>query len=149
MFSRCCRSRSSFLRLAALAPAPAPTSVPVAVPTQLLPPPTFRVIPSVIRQPQQRSSYSTWNTHAPMNPAAAPSRKKVTINSLRNLYESGVPITMVTAHDFPSASVAEHAGVDMILVGDSLAMVGLGMEVRRSPCIYNLFIFSLLDPFCE
>lgn len=35
---------------------------------------------------------------------------------------------MITAHDFPSAYVADHAGMDMILVGDSLAMVALGME---------------------
>ena len=35
---------------------------------------------------------------------------------------------MMTAHDFPSAHVADHAGMDMILVGDSLAMVALGME---------------------
>lgn len=35
---------------------------------------------------------------------------------------------MITAHDFPSGMVAEHAGMDMILVGDSLAMVALGME---------------------
>ena len=35
---------------------------------------------------------------------------------------------MITAHDFPSAHVADVAGMDMILVGDSLAMVALGME---------------------
>lgn len=35
---------------------------------------------------------------------------------------------MITAHDFPSALVADHAGMDTILVGDSLAMVALGME---------------------
>lgn len=35
---------------------------------------------------------------------------------------------MITAHDFPSALVADHVGMDMILVGDSLAMVALGME---------------------
>lgn len=35
---------------------------------------------------------------------------------------------MITAHDFPSAHVADAAGVDVILVGDSLAMVALGME---------------------
>lgn len=33
---------------------------------------------------------------------------------------------MITAHDFPSAHVAEHSGMDMILVGDSLAMVAMG-----------------------
>lgn len=35
---------------------------------------------------------------------------------------------MITAHDFPSAHVADQAGMDMILVGDSLAMVALGMD---------------------
>lgn len=35
---------------------------------------------------------------------------------------------MITAHDFPSAHVADHAGMDMILVGDSLAMIALGMS---------------------
>ncbi len=35
---------------------------------------------------------------------------------------------MMTAHDFPSAHVADAAGIDVILVGDSLAMVALGMQ---------------------
>lgn len=35
---------------------------------------------------------------------------------------------MLTAHDFPSAHVAEVAGMEVILVGDSLAMVALGMQ---------------------
>ncbi|KAK5166997.1 cell wall biogenesis and architecture protein [Saxophila tyrrhenica] len=35
---------------------------------------------------------------------------------------------MLTAHDFPSAHVADTSGIDMILVGDSLAMVALGMD---------------------
>ncbi|KOS23017.1 3-methyl-2-oxobutanoate hydroxymethyltransferase [Escovopsis weberi] len=55
-------------------------------------------------------------------------RKKVTMSTLRSLYKKGEPITMITAHDFPSAHVADHAGMDMVLVGDSLAMVALGME---------------------
>jgi 3-methyl-2-oxobutanoate hydroxymethyltransferase len=38
----------------------------------------------------------------------------------------GEPIVMVTAYDYPSAQVAEAAGVDMVLVGDSGAMVVLG-----------------------
>ena len=37
-------------------------------------------------------------------------------------------ITMITAYDFPSAKLAEQAGVDMILVGDSLGMVMLGYD---------------------
>jgi 3-methyl-2-oxobutanoate hydroxymethyltransferase len=39
---------------------------------------------------------------------------------------AGEPIVMVTAYDYPSARVAEEAGVDIVLVGDSAAMVVLG-----------------------
>jgi 3-methyl-2-oxobutanoate hydroxymethyltransferase len=60
--------------------------------------------------------------------AAQPARKKVTLGTLRSLYKKGEPITMITAHDFPSAHVADAAGMDIVLVGDSLAMVALGME---------------------
>ncbi|KAK7415257.1 cell wall biogenesis and architecture protein [Neonectria punicea] len=55
-------------------------------------------------------------------------RKKVTLGTLRSLHRKGEPITVMTAHDFPSGHVADHAGMDVILVGDSLAMVALGME---------------------
>ncbi|KFY17896.1 hypothetical protein V492_00305 [Pseudogymnoascus sp. VKM F-4246] len=68
------------------------------------------------------------SSHSPMGAAVASQRKKVTINTLRSLRKKGEPITMITAHDFPSGHVADHAGMDMVLVGDSLAMVALGME---------------------
>lgn len=55
-------------------------------------------------------------------------RKRVTINALQALHKKNEPITVITAHDFPSAHVADHGGMDVILVGDSLAMVALGME---------------------
>jgi 3-methyl-2-oxobutanoate hydroxymethyltransferase len=45
---------------------------------------------------------------------------------LAEMEANGEPIVMVTAYDFPSATVAEAAGVDMVLVGDSAAMVVLG-----------------------
>ncbi len=63
-----------------------------------------------------------------MGAPGANQRKKVTLNSLRSLYKKGEPITMITAHDFPSGHVGDAAGMEMILVGDSLAMVALGME---------------------
>ncbi|KAF3915455.1 hypothetical protein ABW21_db0200675 [Orbilia brochopaga] len=68
------------------------------------------------------------SAHAPMALSDLSSRKKVTINTLRKMYEKGEKITMITAHDFPSGLLADQAGIDVVLVGDSLAMVGLGME---------------------
>jgi len=42
--------------------------------------------------------------------------------------KSGTPVVMVTAYDAPTARIADEAGVDIILVGDSVAMVVLGYE---------------------
>lgn len=69
-----------------------------------------------------------WSSHSPLGTPPQTARKPVTINTLQSLYRKNEPITMITAHDFPSAHVADHAGMDTILVGDSLAMVALGME---------------------
>lgn len=71
--------------------------------------------------------HARFSSHSPMG-SLSPSRKKVTLTSLRSLYKAGEPITMLTAHDFPSGHVGDSAGMEMILVGDSLAMVALGME---------------------
>lgn len=55
-------------------------------------------------------------------------RKKVTLRTLFNKVEEGVPITMLTCYDYPTAHFQEQAGVDMILVGDSLGMTMLGYD---------------------
>jgi 3-methyl-2-oxobutanoate hydroxymethyltransferase len=56
------------------------------------------------------------------------SRKKTTILTLQEKKARGEPITMVTAYDYPSALAADRAGLDSILVGDSLGMVVLGYD---------------------
>lgn len=53
-------------------------------------------------------------------------RLPVTLPGLAEKKRLGEPIVMVTAYDFPSAQVAEAAGVDLVLVGDSGAMTVLG-----------------------
>jgi len=52
----------------------------------------------------------------------------VTLPQLAEMKAAGEPIAMVTAYDFPSAQVAEEAGVDIVLVGDSAAMTVLGYD---------------------
>ena len=53
-------------------------------------------------------------------------RRPMSLPRLKEMKANGEPIAMVTAYDFPSASVAEEAGVDVVLVGDSAANVVLG-----------------------
>ena len=50
----------------------------------------------------------------------------------------GTPLVMVTAYDTPSARIADDAGVDIILVGDSVAMVVLGYEDTLSVTIDDI-----------
>src|SRR6188472_2803472 len=56
-------------------------------------------------------------------------RRRVTLPRLAEMKHQGQPIVMVTAYDIPSAQVAEEAGVDVVLVGDTAAMVVLGYDV--------------------
>ncbi|KAI0391775.1 ketopantoate hydroxymethyltransferase-domain-containing protein [Xylariaceae sp. FL0594] len=79
------------------------------------------------RGPKQQYQQRRWSSHSPLGTSLDPPRKKVTMGTLRSMYKKNEPITVMTAHDFPSAHVADAAGMDMILVGDSLAMVALGM----------------------
>ena len=46
----------------------------------------------------------------------------------RKVRDGAEPLVMVTAYDAPSARIADAGGVDLILVGDSLAMVALGSD---------------------
>jgi 3-methyl-2-oxobutanoate hydroxymethyltransferase len=58
----------------------------------------------------------------------AADRVAMSLPRLAEMKENGEPIVMVTAYDYPSATVAEAAGVDLVLVGDSAANVVLGYD---------------------
>jgi 3-methyl-2-oxobutanoate hydroxymethyltransferase len=53
---------------------------------------------------------------------------KVTMPALAEMKRQGKPISSLTAYDYSTARIADEAGIDMLLVGDSLAMVVLGHE---------------------
>lgn len=55
-------------------------------------------------------------------------RKKQTARSLVRMKRRGERIAMLTAYDFPTAEILEDAGIDSILIGDTLGMVVLGHE---------------------
>ncbi|HSR47667.1 MAG TPA: 3-methyl-2-oxobutanoate hydroxymethyltransferase [Anaerolineales bacterium] len=55
-------------------------------------------------------------------------RKKMTLPALFQKTAAGQPITMLTCYDFPTAHFQEQAGIDIVLVGDSLGMTMLGYE---------------------
>ncbi|MCU6708322.1 3-methyl-2-oxobutanoate hydroxymethyltransferase [Paenibacillus sp. J5C_2022] len=55
-------------------------------------------------------------------------KKRLTIASMQKMKQKQEPITMLTAYDYPSARLAQEAGIDMILVGDSLGNVVLGYD---------------------
>lgn len=55
-------------------------------------------------------------------------QKKVTIADLQTKKREGKKITMLTAYDYPMAKLIDAAGIDVILVGDSLGMVVLGYD---------------------
>jgi 3-methyl-2-oxobutanoate hydroxymethyltransferase len=57
-----------------------------------------------------------------------PSRPKVTTSTIQQKRENGERITCLTAYDYATARIVDEAGIDMVLVGDSLSMVVLGHE---------------------
>ena len=56
------------------------------------------------------------------------SRNPVTIMDIQKAKTEGRKLLMITAYDYPMSQIADAAGMDMLLVGDSLGMVVLGME---------------------
>jgi 3-methyl-2-oxobutanoate hydroxymethyltransferase len=64
----------------------------------------------------------------PPNLIAQTARKKITTLAFRQKKKRGEPIAVLTGYDYPTALALDQAGIDAILVGDSLGMVVLGYE---------------------
>ena len=68
--------------------------------------------------------------------------KKVTVRTLRKIKDAGEKFSMLTAYDYSTAKYFDEAGIDVILIGDSLAMVALGYENTNSIGVEEMEIFS-------
>ena len=68
--------------------------------------------------------------------------KKVTVNTLKKYKETNEKFSVLTAYDYSTAKYIDEAGVDIVLIGDSLAMVALGYESTNAIGIEEMSIFT-------
>lgn len=68
--------------------------------------------------------------------------KKVTVRTLQKMKDNHEKISMLTAYDFSTAKYIDEAGIDIILVGDSLAMTALGYDSTNYIGIDEMMIFT-------
>jgi 3-methyl-2-oxobutanoate hydroxymethyltransferase len=65
-------------------------------------------------------------------------KQALNIVKMKKMKAEGVPLSMLTAYDYPSAVLAEEAGIDLILVGDSLGNVVLGYDTTLPVTIEDM-----------
>lgn len=80
--------------------------------------------------------------HASLKQRIINNLKKVTIKTIQKLKNDGQRITALTAYDYSTAKHLDEAGVDIVLVGDSLAMVALGYETTHAIGMEEMLVFT-------
>ena len=68
--------------------------------------------------------------------------KKVNVKTIQKLKNDGQKVTSLTAYDYSTAKYLDEAGIDIILVGDSLAMVALGYETTHAIGMEEMLVFT-------
>lgn len=68
--------------------------------------------------------------------------KKVTVNTIQKYKDNNEKFAVLTAYDYSTAKYIDEAGLDIILIGDSLAMVALGYETTHSVSVDEMAIFT-------
>ena len=67
---------------------------------------------------------------------------KLTIPDLNAMVAAGTPLTMITCYDYPNAQIVDAAGVDIVLVGDSVAMTVLGYPNTLPATMEMMLVFA-------
>jgi 3-methyl-2-oxobutanoate hydroxymethyltransferase len=81
------------------------------------------------------------NSASPDCTPSAATSAKVTCETLRAMRRRGERAVMLTAYDYPTATFAERAGVDLLLVGDSAAMTMMGLPATTSIGMAEMIVF--------
>ena len=68
--------------------------------------------------------------------------KKVNVNTIQKHKENNEKFSVLTAYDYSTAKYLDEAGIDIVLIGDSLAMVALGYETTHSVGVEEMKIFT-------
>lgn len=68
--------------------------------------------------------------------------KKTTIKTIQSMKQNGEKIAVLTAYDYSTAKYLDEAGIDIVLVGDSLANVALGYNSTQSVGMTEMLIFT-------
>lgn len=68
--------------------------------------------------------------------------KKITVKTIQKYKNDGEKFSVLTAYDYSTAKYIDEAGIDIVLIGDSLAMVALGYETTHSIGVDEMAIFT-------